>query len=84
MGLTLLGKLQEKIELFRLEQRYTRRRGRDGFSSEAQYVNGEYLYSYQRRDAPGKGRVKASTKEIAVPWERRQQPVAGDGTEGSL
>jgi hypothetical protein len=38
--------LQQKIELFRLEQRYTRRRNRRStFVSEAQYVDGEYIYS---------------------------------------
>lgn len=34
------------MELFRLEQRYTRRRNRRStFVSEAQYVDGEYIYS---------------------------------------
>ena len=33
------------LELFRLEQRYTRRKNRSGFVSDAQYVDGEYVYS---------------------------------------
>lgn len=38
--------INQKIELFRLEQRYTRRRNRRStFVSEAQYVDGEYIYS---------------------------------------
>ncbi|KAH8791672.1 hypothetical protein BGZ57DRAFT_752128 [Hyaloscypha finlandica] len=38
--------ISQKIELFRLEQRYTRRRNRRStFVSEAQYVDGEYIYS---------------------------------------
>jgi hypothetical protein len=38
--------IHQKIELFRLEQRYTRRRNRRStFVSEAQYVDGEYIYS---------------------------------------
>jgi len=42
----LIDLLQQKIELFRLEQRYTRgRKNRSTFVSEAQYVNGEYIYS---------------------------------------
>jgi len=42
----LLDLLQQKLELFRLEQRYTRRRHRRStFVSEAQYVDGEYIYS---------------------------------------
>ena len=42
----LIDLLHQKIELFRLEQRYTRRRHRRStFVSEAQYVDGEYIYS---------------------------------------
>jgi hypothetical protein len=38
-------KLQAKIELFRLEQRYTRNRHRRStFISNAVYVDGEYIY----------------------------------------
>ena len=42
----LIDLLQQKIELFRLEQRYSRGRNRRStFVSEAQYVDGEYIYS---------------------------------------
>jgi hypothetical protein len=42
----LLDLLHQKLELFRLEQRYTRRRTRRStFVSEAQYVDGEYIYA---------------------------------------
>ncbi len=42
----LIDLIQSKLELFRLEQRYTRRRNRRStFVSEAQYVDGEYVYS---------------------------------------
>lgn len=42
----LLDLINSKLELFRLEQRYTRRRNRRStFVSEAQYVDGEYIYS---------------------------------------
>lgn len=42
----LMDLIHSKIELFRLEQRYTRRRNRRStFVSEAQYVDGEYIYS---------------------------------------
>lgn len=56
------------IELFRLEQRYTRRKNRSGFVSDAQYVDGEYIYTTvantqdkayvrdQRDSAPDPGR----------------------------
>ncbi|KAH6614414.1 hypothetical protein B0J18DRAFT_469529 [Chaetomium sp. MPI-SDFR-AT-0129] len=41
----LLDRIQAKIELFRLEQRYTRRRHRRStFVSNAIYVDGEYIY----------------------------------------
>lgn len=41
----LFERIQAKIELFRLEQRYTRRRNRRStFVSNAVYVDGEYIY----------------------------------------
>ncbi|KAK4224299.1 hypothetical protein QBC38DRAFT_371324 [Podospora fimiseda] len=41
----LIDRIQAKIELFRLEQRYTRRRNRRStFVSNAVYVDGEYIY----------------------------------------
>lgn len=39
-----IEKLQAKIELYRLEQRYARRKHRSTFSG-VQYVDGEYVYS---------------------------------------
>ncbi|KAK3321837.1 hypothetical protein B0H66DRAFT_181843 [Apodospora peruviana] len=45
MGLNILDRIHAKIELFRLEQRYTRRRHRRStFVSNAIYVDGEYIY----------------------------------------
>ncbi|KAK6834617.1 hypothetical protein PG990_000563 [Apiospora arundinis] len=41
----LLEKIQAKIEIYRLEQRYTRNRNRRStFISNAVYVDGEYVY----------------------------------------
>lgn len=37
--------LRSKYELYKLEQRYTRRDKRTTFCSGAQYVDGEYVYS---------------------------------------
>ena len=37
--------LRYKVELYRLEQRYTRREKRTTFISGAQYVDGEYVYA---------------------------------------
>ncbi|PNP39099.1 hypothetical protein TGAM01_v209073 [Trichoderma gamsii] len=45
MGQSLFERIQAKLELFRLEQRYTRRRHRRStFVSNAVYVDGEYVY----------------------------------------
>lgn len=45
MGQSILDRIQAKLELFRLEQRYTRRRHRrSAFVSNAVYVDGEYIY----------------------------------------
>ncbi|KAJ5779747.1 hypothetical protein N7457_007467 [Penicillium paradoxum] len=41
----LIEKLQAKLEIYRLEQRYARRKHRSTFSQGAQYVDGEYVYS---------------------------------------
>ncbi len=41
----LMNTIRAKYELYRLEQRYTRREKRTTFISGAQYVNGEYVYS---------------------------------------
>ncbi|KAI0886701.1 uncharacterized protein GGS22DRAFT_186775 [Annulohypoxylon maeteangense] len=42
---SIFEKIQAKIELFRLEQRYTRNRHRrSAFISNAIYVDGEYIY----------------------------------------
>lgn len=37
--------LRGKYEIYRLEQRYTRREKRTTFISGAQYVDGEYVYT---------------------------------------
>lgn len=45
MAPSIMERIQAKIELFRLEQRYTRRRNRRStFRSNAIYVDGEYVY----------------------------------------
>ena len=40
----LMDSLRNKYELYRLEQRYTKREKRTAFISGAQYVDGEYVY----------------------------------------
>ncbi|TVY16744.1 hypothetical protein LARI1_G004776 [Lachnellula arida] len=44
--MNLIDLISQKLEIIRLEKRYTRRRNRRStFVSEAQYVDGEYVYS---------------------------------------
>ncbi|KAH8895885.1 hypothetical protein GQ53DRAFT_761631 [Thozetella sp. PMI_491] len=46
MGLNILDRIHQRIELFRLEQRYTRNRNRRStFVSNATYVDGEYVFN---------------------------------------
>ncbi|KAI9830227.1 MAG: hypothetical protein M1819_005754 [Sarea resinae] len=40
----LFERIQSKLELYRLEQRYTRRRNRTTYGADAVYVNGEYVF----------------------------------------
>ncbi|KAI1440326.1 hypothetical protein F5Y02DRAFT_423113 [Annulohypoxylon stygium] len=57
---SLFQKIQAKIELFRLEQRYTRNRHRrSAFISNAIYVDGEYIY--QTPNNTGSSTNSAST-----------------------
>ncbi|TGZ80181.1 hypothetical protein EX30DRAFT_372432 [Ascodesmis nigricans] len=47
-------KLSAKYELYKLEQRYTRRKRRTTFISDATYVDGEYVYNYNGPSSPNK------------------------------
>ncbi|GAM85684.1 hypothetical protein ANO11243_036920 [Dothideomycetidae sp. 11243] len=52
----LIDTLRSKYELYRLEQRYTRREKRTTFASGATYVDGEYVYRNGRPPlSPGEG-----------------------------
>ncbi|KXT04061.1 hypothetical protein AC578_4904 [Pseudocercospora eumusae] len=42
----LIDKLRAKYEIYRLEQRYTKREKRTTWISNAQYVDGEYVYNH--------------------------------------
>jgi hypothetical protein len=62
MGQSFFDKIQAKLEIFRLEQRYTRRRHRRStFVSNAVYVDGEYVY--QTPSTTGSS-VESSTHRI--------------------
>jgi hypothetical protein len=72
---SLMHLLTSKLELFRLEQRYTRRRNRRStFVSEAQYVDGEYIYSPTS--------AKFSTGTGSSDGEEEPREKDGRGKEG--
>lgn len=48
----LFDKLQAKLEIYRLEQRYTRRKNRSTFTTAAQYVDGEYVFPDSEASSP--------------------------------
>ena len=67
-------KLQAKLELYRLEQRYTRREKRTTFFSDAQYVDGEYIYASSPTSTKSSSSRRLSKgPSVAV----RQFPSAG-------
>lgn len=86
MGASIFERLQAKIELFRLEQRYTRRRNRRStFVSNAVYVDGEYIYntpnntgsststsSTSRTTASGSSTPSPSHESAAAAKERKK------------
>ncbi|KAI6877296.1 hypothetical protein KC360_g9218 [Hortaea werneckii] len=57
----LIDSLRSKYELYRLEQRYTRRDKRTTFASGAQYVDGEYIYSPTSPTTGSTGTTSSST-----------------------
>ncbi|KAL4942682.1 hypothetical protein BDV06DRAFT_221953 [Aspergillus oleicola] len=61
----LIEKLQAKLELYRLEQRYARRKHRTTFT-EVQYVDGEYVYGSSSNSSSGTV-SKQSTGSWKVP-----------------
>ncbi|KFA72863.1 hypothetical protein S40288_02141 [Stachybotrys chartarum IBT 40288] len=59
----IFEKIQAKLELFRLEQRYTRHRNRRStFVSNAVYVDGEYVY--QTPNSTGSSQDSSSSNHI--------------------
>jgi hypothetical protein len=56
----LVDKLIAKYEVYRLEQRYTRREKRTTFTSGARYVDGEYVYGDLPVAAKSQGHLQSS------------------------
>ncbi|KXJ90271.1 hypothetical protein Micbo1qcDRAFT_176796 [Microdochium bolleyi] len=77
---SLMQKLQAKLELFRLEQRYTRNRHRRStFQSNAVYVDGEYVY--QTPNSTGSSNSSSSTPPIQeYESDRRRNSVEEHGS----
>ncbi|KAF2819759.1 hypothetical protein CC86DRAFT_127870 [Ophiobolus disseminans] len=63
----IFDKLQARLELYRLEQRYTRREKRTTFISEAQYVDGEYVYASSPRSAKSSSTAGSSRRFSKMP-----------------
>ncbi|GFP55045.1 hypothetical protein ACSS6W_002968 [Trichoderma asperelloides] len=69
MGQSLFERIQAKLELFRLEQRYTRRRHRRStFVSNAVYVDGEYVY--QTPNSTGSSSESSASRTDALHGDR--------------
>ncbi|KAI1660388.1 hypothetical protein F4813DRAFT_292740 [Daldinia decipiens] len=76
---SFIEKIQAKLELFRLEQRYTRNRHRrSAFISNAIYVDGEYIY--QTPNTTGSSTNSSSTttsSPVEEPNRRHSAIVEG-------
>ncbi|KAI1100559.1 hypothetical protein F4804DRAFT_318692 [Jackrogersella minutella] len=71
---SIFEKIQAKIELFRLEQRYTRNRHRrSAFISNAVYVDGEYIF--QTPNNTGSSTNSSSTSASSPMEETRRHSV---------
>ncbi|MCJ1416736.1 hypothetical protein MMC32_003074 [Xylographa parallela] len=57
-------RMQEKLEHYRLEQRYTRRKNKSEF--EAQYIEGEYVYTTPSSAGSGSQRTPKWTNKIQI------------------
>lgn len=64
----LFERIQSKIDIWRLEQRYTRRRNRRStFVSNAIYVDGEYIYQTPNATGSSNNSNSSSAYESASP-----------------
>ncbi|KND92963.1 hypothetical protein TOPH_02074 [Tolypocladium ophioglossoides CBS 100239] len=79
MGQSLIDRIQAKLELFRLEQRYTRRRNRRStFVSNAIYVDGEYIY--QTPNSTGSSTDSSTSRIDALHGEKAVAVAAAKHT----
>jgi hypothetical protein len=74
----IFEKLQARLELHRLEQRYTRREKRTTFISDARYVDGEYVYTSSPSSA--KSSSTTNSKRFSVMPSIRIKEIGRMGT----
>ncbi|XP_044715547.1 uncharacterized protein HRG_11126 [Hirsutella rhossiliensis] len=83
MGQSLIDRIQAKLELFRLEQRYTRHRNRRStFVSNAIYVDGEYVY--QTPNSTGSSTDSSTTRVDALHGDKAVADAAAARNNGSM
>lgn len=68
------------LELYRLEQRYTRREKRTTFISEAQYVDGEYVYASSSSPSSAKSSSTTNSRRFSKMPAVRIKELARAGT----
>lgn len=74
MGQGIFERIQSKIDIWRLEQRYTRRRNRRStFVSNAIYVDGEYIYQTPNATGSSNNSNSSSAFESAAPSPTQAQ-----------
>lgn len=81
MGQGLFERIQSKIDIWRLEQRYTRRRNRRStFVSNAIYVDGEYIYQTPNATGSSNNSNSSSQFESASPSPTHAQTFSQSST----
>lgn len=71
----LIDNLKAKLEIYRLEQRYTRRDKRTTWVSGAQYVDGEYVYGNESSvSSPTSTSSKGSNNTNSSAFSRKLSP----------
>lgn len=77
----LFERIQSKIDIWRLEQRYTRHRNRRStFVSNAIYVDGEYIYQTPNATGSSNNSNSSSTYESASPSPTQAQTFGPSAT----
>jgi hypothetical protein len=64
-----LDSIRAKVELYRLEQRYTHRNKRTTFTTGARYVDGEYIFDESPGSPTGQHWVMATQHYVLEAWD---------------